>query len=304
VSEQRILTTHVGSLVRPPAIIERMRAYEAGEPVDDAAFERELTGAVKDVVRKQADVGIDVPSDGEFGKRGWTQYVSERLSGMEYLPGRLARTAATTAPDNDRFGDFYREYSAFERTVWLPTEIVAKMPPGGSAMSAVPGNWVVTGPIHYRGQEAVQRDIRNFQNALDSASVARGFLPVVAPCSVEAGRRNEHYATEEEYLYALADALSEEYHAIAAAGITLQVDDAFLALQARSWSDQADYRRWAQPRQEALNHALRGIPPEQVRYHICWGSQNHPHASDAPLKELVDLVLMVNASAYVIEPPP
>ncbi|MBV9581771.1 MAG: hypothetical protein JO057_24590, partial [Chloroflexi bacterium] len=108
-TEQRILTTHVGSLIRPPTVIERMRAYEAGEPVDDASFERELSNAVRDVVRKQAEIGIDLPSDGEFGKRGWTQYVSERLSGMEYLPGRVARTAAVTAPDNDRFRDFYGE---------------------------------------------------------------------------------------------------------------------------------------------------------------------------------------------------
>jgi 5-methyltetrahydropteroyltriglutamate--homocysteine methyltransferase len=295
----RIRTTHVGSLIRPPLIIERMRAAEAGEPVDEAAFEAELTTAVRRVVQQQADIGLDVPSDGEFGKRGWTQYVAERLEGFSQDPARSARTVTSTAPDADRFGGFYREYGAFERLLWLPEDTRAKLqqaePRGGG------GGWYVSGPIRYIGRDAVQRDIRNFQAALAAAGVAEGFLPVVAPCSVAAARANDFYRSDEEYLYAIADALSMEYHAIADAGLTLQVDDAFLPLEGRTWHDLGAFRRWAAVRQEALNHALRGIPPEQVRYHICWGSQNHPHVSDVPLRELVEVILLVNAGAYVIE---
>jgi 5-methyltetrahydropteroyltriglutamate--homocysteine methyltransferase len=278
-----------------------MRAAEAGEPVDDALFQTELTRAVREVVERQVRVGIDVPSDGEFGKRGWTQYVTERLAGFSQDPERPARTVASTATDTDRFGSFYREYAEFERLLWQPPETQAKLRQQSVSGAQRGGAWYVSGPIRYIGQAAVQRDIRNFQAALEEVGTTEGFLPVVAPLSVAAARANEIYPSDEAYLYAIADALREEYHAIADAGLTLQVDDAFLPLEGRGWQDLDAFRRWARLRQEALNHALRGIPPAQIRYHVCWGSQNHPHLSDMPLRELVDSILLVNASAYVIE---
>ena len=265
----QIRTTHVGSLIRTPLIIEAMRASEAGDPVDDAAFETELQHAVKDVVKKQVETGIDVPSDGEFGKRGWTQYVGERLSGLTRDAGAPTRAMAAMSMDRDRFGDFYREYAAFERLLWLPEETQEKI--RQTEVRTAGTGWRVTSPITYVGQEAVARDIVNFKAALASAGHSDGFLPVVAPCSVAAGRANDFYKSDEEYLYAIADALREEYLAIANAGLTLQVDDAFLPVEGRVWTDMDGFRRWATIRQEALNHALRGIPEEQVRYHICWG---------------------------------
>jgi 5-methyltetrahydropteroyltriglutamate--homocysteine methyltransferase len=286
-------------LIRTALIIERMLAAESNEPFDESAFEHELDHAVQGVVKKQVEVGIDVPSDGEYGKRGWTQYVTERLGGLEQVNTPNDRTVAATATDADRFGDFYREHAEFERTLWLPREIQEKIRATRLTGARAPG-WHVTGPISYVGQEAVQRDIRNFKAALSAANHADGFLPVVAPCSVTAGRANDFYKTEEEYLFAVADALSVEYHAIADAGITLQVDDAFLPLAARGRS-LGEFQTWAAVRQEALNSALKGIPPEQIRYHICWGSQNHPHLTDIPLRDLVDVILQVNAGSYVIE---
>ena len=304
-SSTRILTTHVGSLVRTPEIIEVMRATEGREkrPYDEQAFAQSLHTGVAEVVRKQAEVGVDVVSDGEYGKRGWTQYVRERLGGLELrelTPGERA------APPNSRirrdFPEFWQAYTAFENDIWLPPA-----QGGGTAVAtapAVPTAWVCSGPITYQGQAAVQRDIANFKAALAGVQVEEAFMPCVAPCSVEVGRANQYYATEEEYLYAIAEALREEYLAIIDAGFILQVDDALLPMY---WDRMApagtmtEFQRWGAVRQEALNHALRGIPPERVRYHICWGSQNAPHTTDVPLRDMVDLVLQVHAQAYAIE---
>ena len=302
-SSARILTTHAGSLVRPPAIIEIMRAIENQRAYDDDTLSRELTPAVAEVVRQQAAVGVDIPSDGEFGKRGWTQYVGERLGGLEFRPfGANQPALAIAGPDRTRFRGFYERYDRIERNVWLPP--TPSDPDSLGGIPDVPGGFVCTGPVTYQGKAAIARDIANFQAALRGVTVEEAFLPVVAPCSVEVGRRNEYYPTEEAYLYAIADALREEYQAIIDAGLLLQVDDALLPMQ---WArmlpniDTAAFRSFVQVRIEALNHALAGIPPERVRYHICWGSQNVPHISDVPLRDIVDLILQVNAGAYSIE---
>jgi 5-methyltetrahydropteroyltriglutamate--homocysteine methyltransferase len=300
-STERILTTHTGSLVRPHDIVAIMHRLEAGQQYDAAALHRLLTPAVAAVVRQQADVGIDIPSDGEFGKRGWTSYVAERLSGLEGIPsvyGTLVTSMAGT--QHERFRGFYQVYNRIERTVWLPGNETGTR----SATEMPTFNWRCTGPITYTGGDAIQRDIANFTAALQPVQVTEAFLPVAAPCSVEATRANNYYPSEEAYLFAIAEALKEEYHAIVDAGFLLQIDDAWMPARyahMRPQASLAEYRKYVQLTIEALNHALAGIPEERVRYHICWGSQNVPHTWDVPLEDIVDLVLQVRAQAYSIE---
>jgi 5-methyltetrahydropteroyltriglutamate--homocysteine methyltransferase len=299
-SQSRFLTTHAGSLVRPIEIVRLMRQIESGEPYDEGALDGLLGPAVREVVRQQIDAGIDAPSDGEFGKRGWTAYVAERLGGLEVVASPYGQLITGLAGDQgQRFVGFYEVYNRIERGMWLPgyehEQLGAEVP---AAM------WQCTGPITYIGRSAVQRDIENLKAALQSAGCEEGFLPVAAPASVTASRRNNYYKTEEEYVFAVAEALSEEYHAIVDAGLLLQVDDAFLPAQyARmpTGTSMDEYRKFATMTIEALNHALRGIPEDRVRYHICWGSQNVPHTWDVPLAEIIDLVLSVHAGAYAIE---
>jgi 5-methyltetrahydropteroyltriglutamate--homocysteine methyltransferase len=279
----RILTTHAGSLIRPPELLEL-----AGQD-DRAAYEAELAEAVADVVRRQVEAGIDVVDDGEFGKESWITYLYERLSGIEERQVPLeGRTILPPSRDRQAFPEFYAELDAqFAKAV---TSRVGKL-------------WFCTGPIEY-DPSALQRDIARFRAALGNVDVADAFLPVVAPASVY-WLRNEHYATEEELVYAVADALHQEYAPIVEAGFVLQVDDAVLiheydSILARGGSVE-EYRRWAQLRVDALNHALDGIPEERVRYHVCFGSWHGPHAFDPPLADVIDLVLAVNARYYLIE---
>ncbi|MBV9597828.1 MAG: cobalamin-independent methionine synthase II family protein [Chloroflexi bacterium] len=302
-STERILTTHVGSLVRPGAIAEVLRAESLGQPYDAAAFERILAPAVADVVRKQADVGVDIPSDGEFGKVMWTQYVIERLGGIERreLPPGSA-LMATSSKDRQDFAEFYAVYNPISLTMWLDPVVLDHL---NGAPLQPPGRWVCTQPITYTGRHALQRDIINFLQALKSTQVTEAFLPLAAPASVEATIPNEYYASDEEYVYALADALREEYLQVIDAGLLLQVDDAFIPynydrmlLQGASMEE---YRKHCEMRIEAVNHALRGIPEDRVRYHICWGSWAGPHTSDVPLAAIADLLLRVNAQAYSVE---
>jgi 5-methyltetrahydropteroyltriglutamate--homocysteine methyltransferase len=292
-SDGRTRTTHVGSIVRPPELVEVLRARSQGQEVDAQRYERTLRRAVADVVRQQAEVGLDVVSDGEFGKGiSWSRYVLERLDGFEYrvvAPAGSARPpgeVVPNTPERRRFSDFYTEY---DRTQGFEGDI---------------GAWVCTGPVRYRGHGQLRRDIDNFKSALAAAGDVEGFLPAVAPASVATNRRNEHYATDEELLFAVADALREEYRAIIEAGLHLQVDDAWFPMMYELIvppGTMEDYRGWAQLRVEALNHALAGLPAERVRYHICWGSWNAPHTGDVPLKDIVDLVLQVRAGGYSIE---
>jgi 5-methyltetrahydropteroyltriglutamate--homocysteine methyltransferase len=290
-----ILATHVGSLIRPPELLGFLSAQERGKPYDVAAYEEALRGAVADVVRKQADVGIDVVSDGEFGKATWITYLYERMGGLETRPLPAEGTMLPPSRDRQAFPGAYAKHDAdFLREM-------AEADPGAEA--AVPSVWVCTGPIAY-DTTAVQRDIANLKAALEGVDVAGAFLPVVAPASTY-WLENEHYGSEEEFVYALADALAIEYRAIVDAGFQVQVDDAVLMHEMDSILAEGgsveDYRRWAQLRVDALNHALQGLPEEKVRYHVCWGSWHGPHAYDPPLAEVVDLILQVNAGAYAIE---
>jgi 5-methyltetrahydropteroyltriglutamate--homocysteine methyltransferase len=300
-STDRIITTHAGSLVRPSEIITIMRQIENGKPFNNEELTALLTPSVREVVHEQAEAGVDIPSDGEFGKRGWTQYVGERLGGLEFRSAGDAPSvrAAAGARGGDQFQGFYEVYDRIERTVWLPhAEGEDELP------AARAGAWVCVGPVTYKGAAAIKRDIANFQAALKGVQVEEAFMPVVAPCSVESGRRNEYYKSDEEYLFAIAEALKVEYHAIIDAGFVLQVDDALLPMHwARmpDGSSKEDYRQYVELRIKALNYALEGIPEERIRYHICWGSQNVPHTWDVPLADIVDLLLTIKAQAYSIE---
>ena len=292
----RILTTHVGSLIRPPQLIEFWRAIEDGRPYDEAAFEACLTESVAEVVRQQAAVGIDVVSDGEFSKGvNWAFYIFKRLSGITVRPATPEEIKDPMASmrggrDVSAFPEFYAEYDA------------------ASGLGKRLGNRiVVNGPLQYSARQ-VSRDIGNLKAGLAKAKqqhpALAAFLPVVAPASALPGAKLEHYKDEESFMSALADALHQEYKAIVDAGLDVQIDDAFLPYMHERMvppMSNVDYRRWAQLRIDALNQALRGIPEERSRYHICWGSWNGPHAFDVPLKDIIDLVLQVRVGHYSFE---
>ncbi|HEY7242120.1 MAG TPA: cobalamin-independent methionine synthase II family protein [Burkholderiales bacterium] len=290
-SASRIHTTHVGSLIRPAELQQFIRPRQAGQPYDEQAYANCLRASVEAVVRRQIDAGIDVVSDGEFGKSiSWSQYALERLSGFERRSARPQEHGFNRGADRARFAEFYRELDA------------AEGPP--AAVGASAGVAVCVGPISYTGQAELQRDIDNFKSALGQAGARRGFLPVASPTSVIPDRRNEYYRSDEELLHAIADAMRVEYRAIVDAGLELQLDDARLAVTYDRMvppASFADYRNWVAMNVEAINHALAGIPEERVRYHVCWGSWPGPHVTDVPLKDIVDLVLKVKAGTYLIE---
>jgi 5-methyltetrahydropteroyltriglutamate--homocysteine methyltransferase len=290
-SLERILTTHVGSLIRPPELLEFIRKHGRGEPYDERAYRDCLAAAVRKVVAQQKEAGIDVPSDGEFGKLiSWSQYALERLSGFERRVIERGRNPFSRGADRTRFAEFYAELDAAE---------------GPPATAGATGALAVcVGPIRYTGEAAIQRDIANFKAALAAAGVKEGFLPVAAPSSVIPDRRNEYYASDEECLEAIARAMRTEYRAIVDAGLLLQLDDARFAVTYDRMvppASFADYRRWVAKHVEVLNAALEGIPEDRVRYHVCWGSWPGPHTTDVPLKDVVDLILKVKAGAYLIE---
>lgn len=301
-SDNRIMTTHTGSLVRTPELVELMIRDRLGETVDHAGYERALGEGVREVVKKQADIGVDVIDDGEYGKANWITYLSERIGGMEPEPAirELESKSFRFWPEQERYGDFYKRYEEFESIQWLP-ETPSRDRYQGSQVAEY-RNCYCASKLEYK-PEPLQRDIGNFRAALAEVDVEEAFMPVVAPCSVELVS-NKYYTSQEEYLFALADVLSVEYRMIVDAGFLLQVDDAFLPMQRVLMfrdRDFSEYRKWAEVRMEALNHALRDIPEEKVRYHICFGSQNMPHTSDPDLKDIIDLVLTARAQAFVFE---
>ena len=290
-SEKRILTTHVGSLIRPPELLKFIAAKQGGLAYDRKAYADCLRLSVEDVVEKQKRAGIDVPSDGEFGKAiSWSQYALERLSGFERRPIKPGANPFARGADRARFPEFY-------------AELDAQGGPATSAGAAV-GEAVCVAPIRYTGLAELELDIANFKAALKAAGVEEGFLPVAAPSSVIPDRRNEYYKSDEECLHAIADAMRTEYRAIVDAGLLLQLDDARAAVTYDRMVPPGtlqDYRRWVAMHVEVMNHALEGIPEDRVRYHVCWGSWPGPHTTDVPLKDIVDLILKVRAGAYLIE---
>lgn len=280
-SSDRILTTHVGSIVRPAALLD----LSAAAPKDDASrqrYEAGLKSFVADVVKAQVKAGLDIVNDGEFGKSSWSNYVLARLTGFEPRPDRLV-PATWLGSDRTRFAEF----------------MAAEFP---RAIHGSPADACV-GPIRYKDPDSIRRDTANLKAALATVEVEEGFLTTVAPASVGYDVVQEHYTNERDYVFAIADALREEYLAVYNSGLVLQVDDAVLANMYDELVQKSpeQYRRWAELRLEALNHALAGIPQDRVRYHVCFGSWHLPHVSDAPLEAIVDLILQVNAGAYLIE---
>jgi len=285
-NRNRIRTTHVGALPIPDGVW------------DDAADDASLAAAVAEVVAKQRDAGIDLVNEGELTKGGnWVVYVNSRLSGFEAEQTGATRELLLSSRDWREFDHFYQAAMAngtlFEQTASAP-----------DSTRAARDDWVCTGPIEYVGQEALAREIGLLRDALGGIGPDQAFLTSTAPTSVEAGRINRYYATDEEYVHALAEALRVEYQAIVDAGFSVQIDDAWLpALWDRIGIEMglAAYKRYCMLRVEALNYALRGIPEEKIRYHLCWGSWHGPHAFDVEMKDIIDVMLAVNAGTYLFE---
>ena len=284
-STEKILTTHVGAL---PGPIEAWTAQSS---------DAELRTAVRDVVEAQRRAGVDIVNEGELTKGGsWVVFISSRLSG--FTPGRDGATVRLLGDSLDwhEFDDFYKKAleggTLFEQTRSAPNQTASRI------------DWVCTGPIRYTGEAALKREIDLLRSSLGPHDAADAFITTTAPASVEVGRANEHYASEEEFVFALADALRVEYETIAKAGFLVQVDDAWLAAL---WDrigmkmGLAAYKKYCMLRVEALNHALANIPEEQIRYHLCWGSWHGPHAHDIPLADIVDVMLAIKAQTYLFE---
>jgi 5-methyltetrahydropteroyltriglutamate--homocysteine methyltransferase len=294
-STDRILTTHVGSIPRPESVRALLRARVGGQRIDEAELAARAAEAVTDVVRRQAEVGLDVVSDGEMSKTSFLAYTDDRLTGFVPAAGGADPSAAPTdAGFWTRRVDSRREWRAFREyyTDYLPREMPLASPPT-----------VCQGPIAYKGQALIEKDLATFKAALRGATVAEAFVPAIAPAMVGRGQ-NRYYKSEEEYVFAIAEALRTEYRAIVDAGFVLQIDDPGLG---ETWDmlipapPLEDYRRMQARNIDALNHALDGIPEDRVRYHLCWGSWQGPHQHDLGLRDVVDLVLRVKAQAYSIE---
>src|SRR5580692_4372968 len=313
-SIDRILTTHAGSLSRPANLVAMSKEVATGQkPSDDPAFTSVLATSVTDVVKKQHELGIDIPDDGEFGKPvagnydygAWWNYAFARMSGFspagtaaaaiqeqhkKSSVADLALTSFANRRDWQRFAEFYQDPESSGGLL------------GSSARRPV-GRPTCTGPIKYTGHAALQADIANLKKAMAASGAEEGFMCSIGPGSF-ARSADVYYKTEEEFLFAAADAMHDEYKAIVGAGIVLQIDDPSLP---DNWDminpepPLKEFKKFEQVRMEALNHALRGLPPDRIRFHICWGSWHGPHTTDIPLKDIVDLVLSVNAGAYSVE---
>ncbi len=305
-SSDRILTTQAGSLPRPDGLIEANARREAGK-IDEEVFQKKLTMSVADVVRRQVEAGISVPGDGEYGKsmghkinyRAWWSYSFSRLANLQVkglglydLParrssaGNVVLSSFADRRDRLRFAAAYGD------------------PDSGVSTGPRAQDWpFCVGPISYTGHEAIAADIANFRAALDASDVSEGFMTSIGPASC-ARIGNEHYKSDEEFVFACADAMREEYRAIIDAGFVLQIDDPAIAEnfdQINPEPTPEEYRAFTMPRIEALNHALKGLPRDRIRFHLCWGSWHGPHTTDIPMKEIVDLMLKIDAGAYSFE---
>jgi 5-methyltetrahydropteroyltriglutamate--homocysteine methyltransferase len=303
----RIQTSHAGSLPRPEDLVRVNLARSSGEDVDEAAYEQQLRRAVADVVARQHEIGIDIVNDGEYGHSmgerydygAWWSYVFPRLGGLE-----LTDVALLSAPQARPKPGEVALASFAERRDWQQFAEAYDDPSSGAALpNRPPVTPVARGPITYVGQEAIQRDIAHFKAALDAQGLQDGYLNSVAPGSC-ARFGNEYYDDDEALIYACADAMREEYTAIIEAGLMLQLDDPAIA---ENW-DQINpaptveaYQRFTRVRVEALNHAIRGLPSERIRFHLCWGSWHGPHVTDIPMADIVELMLEINAGAYSFE---
>ena len=306
-SRDRILTSHAGSLPRSDDLIEANRARESGGAPDERRLQDQLRTSVAEVVRRQKDLGIAIPGDGEFGKsmghrvnyRAWWSYSFQRLGGLELgttglydmppqrsRPGEVVLTSFSDRRDRVKFAAAYAD------------------PDSGVSTGPRAAVWpVCVGKLTYTGHDAIRSDIANFKAALEAAGVEEGFMTSIAPGS--ASRiANRYYKTEEEFLFACADAMREEYKAIVDAGLVLQLDDPAIA---ENWDmvnpepAVADYKKFSMVRVEALNHAIKGLPEDRIRFHLCWGSWHGPHTTDIPMRDIVEVMLAVKCRAYSFE---
>lgn len=289
-SAARILTTHAGRLERPEAITDAMEEHPDGRP-RDATFTSKLQSSVSEIVDAQVKAGVDVVNDGEFGKLSWNTYLNGRLAGHELVPTTRLPEPVRTSRDRQEFAEFYRQLES-----------------GGAHYYRNPGRaapagqrWACTGPVSYRGHDELKQDLAFLRAALDASGAAEAFMPSTSPVRRD---MNAYYPKDMDYFAAVGEAMRTEYQAIVEAGFIVQIDDPYLP---ELWQRQpasttvAEYRRQAESHVELVNHALRGIPEDRVRYHICWGSWHGPHVHDLPLKDIIDILLKVRAQGYVFE---
>jgi 5-methyltetrahydropteroyltriglutamate--homocysteine methyltransferase len=285
-STDRILTTHVGSLPRPEELVEVMIAQDKGETVDQGDYDKRLKDAVAGVVKKQVDLGVDIVDDGEFSKRGFAVYAHERLGGLEPT-GRARPSPWAESRESHAFPEFYAaEQGAKDK----------KPTPSSMQMAC-------TAPLTYKGQALLDRDLANLRAAVDAAGVEEAFVPAISCSDIAGNQLNEHYASDDDFLYAIADAMNVEYKAIVDAGFLLQIDDPrlinYYVKNPQLSVDQC--RAWAETQVEAINHSLKGIPEDRVRYHTCYGINMGPRVHDMEMKDFIDIVLKINAGAYSFE---
>jgi 5-methyltetrahydropteroyltriglutamate--homocysteine methyltransferase len=282
-STDRILTTHVGSLPRPPELIALVRAKLRGEAIDPQAHSRVLKESVAGIVRKQAALSIDVIDDGEFGKPSFVSYGNERLGGFSPRAGGGGVSPWAQSREAKTFPEFYQ----------------AQM----GSVSSSHARLVCTGPVTYTGEAALKTDLANLKAALAGVNATEVFVPAISPASFEDWNKNEYYKSDEDYVVALGEAMRTEYQAIIDAGFLLQIDDPRLVTYYILHPDQsvADCRKWAEMRVAALNHSLRGFPTERIRYHTCYGINMGPRVHDMELKDIIDIILRIRAGAYSFE---
>jgi len=281
----KIRTTHTGSLPRPPQVLEAVREHFAtGKPMDEAM----LTRTVGDIVKKQVAAGIDVVTDGEMSKPSFFAYLAERMEGFAHrepkVKGRIVGPMDLDGRDARQFPDYYNgflEHSPFGNTIRVATN-------------------TCVGPVKYIGRKFLERDIGNLRRAMGEAGAKEGFMPAASPLPFMG---NEHYRTEEEYFAAYGEEMRAEYKAILDAGFYLQVDDPRMVSEWDSFKDMdlAQYRKWMQGRIAHINHALRGLPAERIRYHTCYGVNFGPRVSDLQLADVLDLLFTINVGAYSFE---
>jgi 5-methyltetrahydropteroyltriglutamate--homocysteine methyltransferase len=284
-SVDRILTTHVGSLPRPDDLFEMMLARMDGKAVDEKAYTERVREAVRESVKQQTAVGLDVVSDGEMGKPSFITYAAQRLAGLEQRAGNRPSPFANTRETRD-FPEYYQTGAAEQASARRRRALM-----------------VCTGPIAYKGHDVLRSELEILKSALKGVDAAEAFVPAIAPSNIETTTPNEYYPTPEAYVFAIAEAMREEYKAIIDAGFLLQIDDPFLVTYyiMRPELTVAECRKWAELRVEALNAAIAGLPAERIRFHTCYSINMGPRVHDMQLKDIIDVILKVRAGGYSFE---